>query len=80
MKVYGVFYNHCIYESSAALQSLHTTRAKAELVSTNNICEHLADIAKSNAWCLENNMEECIVPVEIKDYEEFYVEEIEVEN
>ena len=30
MKIYGFFYNSCIYESAAALQSLHFSKEGAE--------------------------------------------------
>lgn len=78
MIVYGVFYNPCIHESAAALLSLHLNESKAKEYMNEQIEEQLAQIKRGNDWCIEHNMSDCVQIVEIKDYERYFVQQLEV--
>jgi single-stranded DNA-specific DHH superfamily exonuclease len=80
MIVYGFYYNSCIHESAAGLQSLHTNKEGAEKAMAQFVKEHLEDIEESNKWCLENEMEECVRDVSLYDWQQVFVEEIEVKE
>lgn len=78
MILYGFYYNPCIYESAAALQSLHITQEGAEAAMKKFLEEWLEAIEAHNKWCSENDMLDCIEEVKFSDYKEVFVHEIEV--
>lgn len=78
MIVYGVFYNPCIHESAAALQSLHIHEHKAEEFKDRLIEEKLAHIIEDNNWCKAQGLNECIQKVELKEWERYFVQPVEI--
>lgn len=78
MKVFGFFYNDCIFEGAAGLQSIHFTVEGANKAKDAFVENYIQDIKDGNKLCLENGLEECVRDEKFDDYQDVFVKELEI--